>query len=398
MCCLARLTLHTDMLASVADYQQQARRFLPDFAYWYLEGGAENSLTMTRNRQAYESVLFAPKTLVDVSDCKTATEVCGVKSAMPAVVGPTGLNGLYRPRAEEALARAAHRAGLPFVLSTASNSLIESVRAASDGELWLQLYVSRDRSIAEDMMARARAQGYSTLLLTVDTPVAGKRDHYRRTGFHLPLRWTPTLLADVLRHPRWLLQTGCRGIPQLVNLAASSNKKADINVQAAAINQQMDTSLQWSDIAWLRSKWRGKILIKGIQTLQDARLAHQYGADGVVLSNHGGRQLDGAMTSLELLPAVSAELGTQLDILIDGGIRRGSDIAKAVALGAKGVLLGRAPLYGFAARGETGAGEVLQLLQQELTVCMRLLGCTRIDQLTRDIIAGRGAPFDVRPF
>ena len=374
--------------ADIADYRSAAKRFLPDFAFSYLEGGAEDELTLRRNRLAFERVMFAPRVLVDVTVVNTEVMFAGAKAAWPAVVGPTGLNGLYRREAEETLAQAACAAGLPFVLSTASTSLLEDVRKASDGDLWLQLYVQQDRSIAEDMMARARACGFSTLVLTVDTPVTGQRDHYARTGFALPLRWTPKLLWDIASHPRWTAMVGVHGVPGLVNLARSARLGPGIEAQAAALSRQMDMSLNWSDLAWVRRHWLGKILVKGIQTVADAVMASRHCVDGVVLSNHGGRQLDGALSSLEILAHTVSSTPKGFIVLIDGGIRRGSDIAKAVALGANGVLLGRAPLYGLAAAGLTGAGCVLSMLRKELEICLRLLGCPNVESLDAGYLAG----------
>ncbi|SAI01261.1 FMN-dependent dehydrogenase [Bordetella ansorpii] len=375
------------MRANVEDYKKAARRFLPAFAYGYLEGGSEDEVTMRRNRRVFEDIVFSPRTMVDVGSVSLQCEMAGTAAAWPAVVGPTGLNGLFRHDADVALARQAHRAGLPFTLSTASTSLLERVREATAGELWLQLYVQRERRIAESMMARARACGFTTLLLTVDTPVTGQRDHYLRTGFTLPVRWTPRLLADLARHPRWVARVGRHGMPQLVNLSRSAGMGPDLAQQAAAMSREMDTALRWEDLAWIRRHWAGKVLVKGIQSVEDARRARQYGADGVVLSNHGGRQLDGAPSAIDILPHAVAELPRGFEILVDGGIRRGSDIAKAVALGARGVLLGRAPLYGLAADGEPGCAEVLALLRKELEICMRLLGCTDIRQLDRRFLA-----------
>jgi len=366
------------MRASVMDYRDAARAYLPRFAWGYLEGGAEDWRSMQRNRDAYAALSFLPRVLVDVSVVDTTVSVAGSSLSFPAIVGPTGLNGLYRHHAEETLARAAHAAGLPFVLSTASNSLMEDVRAAApDGDIWLQLYVQQDRRIAESMMARAMACGMNTLLLTVDTPVTGKRDHYARTGFTLPLKWTPRLLWDIVTHPRWLLAVGRHGVPQLANLAKSAGVSENIEAQAAAMSRQMDTRLAWSDIAWVRKHWPGRVLVKGVQCVADAELAKQHGADGVVLSNHGGRQLDGALSPLEILADTVAACGPGFDVIVDGGVRRGSDIAKARALGASAVLLGRAPLYGLAADGPSGAADVLSILRAEFDICLRLLGCPR---------------------
>jgi (S)-mandelate dehydrogenase len=363
------------MLPAVKDYRELARRRLARFAFDYLDGGAEDGRTLARNMAAWQALLFRPRALQDVSEVDAGVEVFGREQGMPLLVGPTGLNGLYWPRAEEALARAARDAGVPFVLSTASTSLLEDVRAASDGELWLQLYVQRDRRIAENIMARAREAGFHALMLTVDTMVHGKRDHDVRNGFRMPVPWTPRLLGDLLTHPRWcvrMLRQG--GSPQLVNLARSAGAAPDLRRQAAAMSRQMDMSLTWSDLAWVRRHWSGPVIVKGILEAQDARAAVSHGADGIVVSNHGGRQLESAPSALERLPAIVEAAKGSMAVFVDGGVRRGSDIAKAVALGAKAVLLGRAPLYGLAARGPRGAAEVLAILRAEFETTLRLLG------------------------
>ncbi|MGK0592471.1 alpha-hydroxy acid oxidase [Bordetella bronchiseptica] len=328
-------------LACVHDYRSLARRRLSRFAFDYLEGGAEDGRTLRRNLAAYGKLVFNPRVLTDVSAVDTRVPVLGREQHSPMIVGPTGLNGLYWPRADEALARAAHAAGLPFVLSTASTSLIEDVRAASAGDLWLQLYVQTDRSIAETMMRRAREARFSTLMVTVDTPVHGTRDHDVRNGFRLPLRPGPRLMLDFAAHPRWCLRMlRQRGGPQLVNLARSMGEQASLNRQAATMSRQMDMGLGWDALPWLRRHWQGPVLVKGILSVEDARLALRHGADGIVLSNHGGRQLEGAPSALEVLPRVMDAVGTRLAVLVDGGVRRGSDVAKARALGAQAVLLG----------------------------------------------------------
>ncbi|MCW0211325.1 MAG: alpha-hydroxy-acid oxidizing protein [Achromobacter sp.] len=377
------------MLPSVMDYRRRAQRRLPRLAFDYLEGGAEDGIAMARNTSAYSALEFRPEVLVDVSECRLEVPLLGATAAMPAVVGPTGLNGLFWPEADIHLARAAHKAGLPFVLSTASTSLLEDVRAAAPGELWLQLYVQRDRRIAEHLMDRAWQNGYTVLFLTVDVPVHGNRDHDKRNGFKLPLRPSPRLLLDLAAHPGWCWRMLRHGGPQLKNLAVSSNARENITEQASALSRQMDLALTWSDVAWLRRAWRGRIVIKGIQGLADARRAHAHGVDGIVLSNHGGRQLESAPCPLEILPEVAAELGRSLEILVDGGVRRGSDIAKAAALGARAVLLGRAPLYGLAGRGPAGAHEVLAILRTELENTLRLLGRNRVAALDAAVVRRR---------
>ncbi|CAJ96614.1 FMN-dependent dehydrogenase [Cupriavidus necator] len=369
------------MLPAIKDYRDLARRRLSRFAFDYLEGGAEDGRTLARNLAAYQALLFRPRVLRDVTETDPGMEIFGRKYRLPLLVGPTGLNGLYWPKAEEALARAAHAEGLPFVMSTASTSLIEDVRAASDGDLWLQLYVQRDRAIAESMMARARAAGFSTLMLTVDTMVHGKRDHDIRNGFRMPVPWTPRLLADLAAHPRWCLRMLRQGgSPQLVNLARSSGMANDLKAQAAGLSRQMDMSLCWDDIAWLRRHWHGPVIIKGILTPADAEIAARQGLDGIVVSNHGGRQLEGAPSAVEMLPAIVAAAGG-MHVFVDGGVRRGADIAKALAMGARGVLVGRAPLYGLAARGPRGVAEVLAILRGEFETTLRLLGVPQAARL-----------------
>ncbi|MGP8440273.1 alpha-hydroxy acid oxidase [Paraburkholderia fungorum] len=375
------------MLSCVADYRIAARKRLPRLAFDYLDGGAEDGDALRRNAEAYRQWLFKPRVLTDVSCCSSATQFFGREAAAPLIVGPTGLNGLFWPRADELLAHAASEAGLPFVLSTASTSLLEDVRAAAPrGDLWMQLYVQQDRGIAEDLMRRASAAGFSTLVLTVDVPVHGKRDHDTRNGFALPLRLSPRLIADCMRHPHWCWQMARHGSPQLKNIAHSVGERADLSRHAAMLSRQMDLTLGWTDLEWVRRHWSGKLIVKGIQGRDDALLALAHGADGIVLSNHGGRQLGSTFAPLELLPAIAEAVGNRLDVFVDGGVRRGSDALKAISLGARGVLLGRAPLYGLASRGGAGVREVLALMLQEMHIAMRLLGCSALDQLQPGLV------------
>ncbi|SAL46792.1 FMN-dependent dehydrogenase [Caballeronia udeis] len=314
------------MLASVAEYRIAARRRLPRLAFDYLDGGAEDGDALRRNSGAYGQWLFKPRVLTDVSRCSSAMHFFGREAAAPLIVGPTGLNGLFWPRADELLAQAASRANLPFVLSTASTSLLEDVRAAApQGDLWMQLYVQQDRGIAEDLMRRASAAGYSTLVLTVDVPVHGKRDHDTRNGFRLPLRLSPRLLADCLTHPRWTWQMARAGSPQLKNIAKSVGEHADLSRHAAMLSRQMDLTLGWTDLEWIRRHWSGKVIVKGVMGVQDALLAVAHGADGVVISNHGGRQLGSTFAPLELLPGIVDAVRGKTEVFIDGGVRRGSD-------------------------------------------------------------------------
>lgn len=378
------------MEATVLDYRERARRRLPRLAFDYLDGGAEDGAALARNRDVMRRVLFRPRVLTDVSVCDSSRVLFGRRHQLPFAVGPTGLNGLFRFRADEILAAEAARAGVPFVLSTASTSSIEAVRKACAGDLWLQLYVQQDRRIAEDLMRRAWDAGYTVLMLTVDVPVHGKRDHDQRNRFKLPLRVTPGMALDFARHPAWLWQMARSGGPQLVNLAQSSGSRADIEVQAAALSRQMDTALSWDDLAWLRDHWPGPVLVKGILSPGDAERAQARGVDGIVLSNHGGRQLESVPAALQVLPAVRDRVGAALTILVDGGFRRGSDVVKAVALGADGVLLGRGPLYGLAARGAAGVRGVLDILRDEIEITLRLIGCPSLAWVDRDAVDDTG--------
>jgi (S)-mandelate dehydrogenase len=370
------------VLPAVKDYRELARRRLPRLAFDYLEGGAEDGHGLERNRAAYDHLLFHPRVLRDVARVDASVDMFGRRAAMPAVVGPTGLNGLYGARAEETLAREAHRAGLPFAMSTASTSLLEEVRAATDAELWLQLYVQQDRRIAEETMRRASALGFTVLMLTVDTAVHGKRDHDSRNRFQMPLKVTPRLMFDLATHPRWCLRMLRQGgSPQLVNLARSAGVRPDMAAQAATMSRQMDMSLTWDCVDWMRRHWSGPVLVKGVMSVEDARLALAHGADGVVMSNHGGRQLGSAPSPLQVLPQVMDAVGARLKVFVDGGVRRGADVVKARAMGAQGVLLGRAPLYGLAARGGAGVAEVLRILRDECDIALRLIGVPRAEDL-----------------
>ena len=370
----------------VEDYRRAARRRLTKLAFDYLEGGAEDGDALRRNRDAFGQWGFLPRVMTDTSQCSAATTFWGRAASAPMAVGPTGLNGLFWPRADELLARAAADAGLPFVLSTASTSLLEDVRAAApDAQLWLQLYVQQDRRIAESMMRRAREAGFRTLLLTVDTPVHGKRDHDVRNGFKLPLRVTPRLMADCLRHPHWSWQMLAHGAPQLRNIAKSVGERADLARHAAMLSRQMDLSLGWDDLAWVRRHWPGEVLVKGIQTVDDARQAQAHGADGIVVSNHGGRQLDGSLAPLQALPAVVDAAGG-MEVMLDSGVRRGTDVLKALALGARCVFVGRPFNYAATVAGQRGVAHAIALITEEVRRNMGLLGIVDLREVNESLL------------
>jgi len=326
-----------------------------------------------------------PRRLVDVSKRDTGIELFGRHQAAPFMIGPTGLNGALWPKGDILLARAAERAGIPFVLSTASNASIEEVAAASKGDLWFQLYIVQ-RKLAEQMVRRAEAARYSTLVLTTDVGVNGNRERDLRNNFGLPLRYTPGLIYDGLTHPRWSLGFMLNGMPQFGNFVTADS--SDVEMQAAVMHRQMDASFSWDDFNWLRKLWPRKLLVKGIMRPDDAERCIDAGADGVILSNHGGRQLDAAVSPLDVL----AESRTRISapILIDSGYRRGTDIVKALALGANAVLLGRAPLYGLAAAGEAGVDDVLRLLKDEVDRTLAQIGCASTSRLSPDYVMADG--------
>jgi (S)-mandelate dehydrogenase len=366
---------------NVEDYRIIARRRLPKIIFDYLEGGADDEIGLKHNRESFERYRLMPRRLVDVDKRDTGIELLGRHQAAPFMIGPTGLNGALWPKGDFLLARAAERAGIPFVLSTASNASIEDVAATSKGDLWFQLYIVQ-RKLAEQMVGRAEAAGYSTLVLTTDVGVNGNRERDLRNNFGLPMQYTPRLIYDGVTHPRWSLGFVLNGMPQLGNLVGSDS--SDVEIQAAVMNRQMDASFSWDDFSWLRKLWPRKLLVKGILRPDDAERCIAAGADGVILSNHGGRQLDAAISPLEVLAETRARISAP--ILIDSGYRRGTDIVKALALGANAVLLGRASLYGLAAAGEAGVNHVLHLLKDKVDRTLAQIGCSSIGELSPDYV------------
>ena len=371
---------------NVEDYRALAQRRLPKIIFDYLEGGADDETGLKYNHEVFDRYRLMPRRLVDVSKRDIGIELFGRRQAAPFMIGPTGLNGAIWSKGDILLARAAERAGIPFVLSTASNDSIEDVAAASKGDFWFQLYIVQ-RELAEQMVRRAEAAGYSTLVLTTDVGVNGNRERDLRNNFGLPMRYTPRLIYDGLTHPWWSLDFMRNGMPQLANFATADS--SDVEVQAAVMSRQMDTSFSWEDLAWLRRLWPRKLFVKGILRPDDAEHCIAAGADGVILSNHGSRQLDTAVSPLEVLAETRARISAP--ILIDSGYRRGSDIVKALALGANAVLLGRATLYGLAAAGEAGVDHVLRLLEGEVDRTLAQIGCPSVTQLSPDYVMADGS-------
>ncbi len=369
---------------NIDDLRAIAKRRLPRFVFDYVDGGAEDERTLRGNRDAFTRLRFRPRTLVDVSARDATTSLLGAPSALPVVVGPTGLNGLAWRDGDLALARAAAQAGVPFAMSTVSMSLVEDIAQAARGRLWLQAYVFRERRITEAIIARARAAGVECVMLTSDFPVAGKRERDWRTGLLPSQRFTLATRLDMLLHPRWLATVATRR-PRFVNVERELAPGRDVN--AFVGHGMFDPSFRWEDVRRFRELWPGKLLLKGVLRADDAERAAAAGVDGIVLSNHGGRQLDGAISGLEALPDIRRAVGGRVALFVDGGVRRGSDIAKAVALGAQGVILGRAPVYGLAAGGMAGAARALAILADEFDRTLALTGSPDVAALNADLIA-----------
>jgi L-lactate dehydrogenase (cytochrome) len=376
--------------ANVEDLRRIARRRLPRGVFDYIDGGAEDERSMAANRAGYERLTFRPRVLRDVSAVDPSTSLLGRHLPLPLVLAPTGFTRIADPQGELAVARAAARAGLPYSLSTLSTRSIEEVAAVSDGPKWFQVYVWRDRGLVKEMVDRAATAGYEALVLTVDSVVLGRRERDVRRGFELPPQIGPGTLVDGALHPAW---TWAFVRSEPIRFATVVGREvgdgADAVTLASYVAAQYDQGLTWADVEWLRSIWTGPIVLKGVQTVDDARLAADAGVDAVAVSNHGGRQLDGAPAPIDLLPSVVESAGDRVEVICDGGVRRGSDIVKAVALGAHAVMAGRAYLYGLGAAGERGVDHVLALLDADVRRTMALLGAPTIDDLGPHVLERR---------
>jgi len=374
--------------ASVADLRAIARRRLPRGVFDYIDGGAEDERTLAANSAAFAAVTFRPRVLRDVGEVDPSTMLLGRPLPLPLVLAPTGFTRIADPDGELAVARAAARAGVPYTLSTLSTRSIEEVAAASAGPKWFQVYVWRDRGLVKEMIGRAASAGYEALVLTVDTAVLGRRERDVRRGFSLPPTIGPGTLIDGAVHPGWTWRF-LRSEPiRFANVQESAGVGDGTTAVTLSdyVNTQFDPGLSWRDVEWMRSEWHGPLVVKGIQTVDDARLAAQAGVEAIALSNHGGRQLDSAPAPLDLVAPVADAVGAGLEIICDGGVRRGSDIVKAVALGARACMAGRAYLYGLGAAGERGVDHVLGLLDADLRRTMALVGASGVAELGRALV------------
>jgi (S)-mandelate dehydrogenase len=371
---------------NIEDLRELARRRLPRAIFDFFDGGAEDEVTLRANRAAFERVRLLPRVLVNVAEVDTRSALFGKEAGLPLAIGPTGGIGAGRPGADLMLARAAKAHGIPFTLATPATASIERVAAEVGGRLWFQLYVVRDREFREKLVKRASDAGYEALLLTVDLPVSGKRERDPRNGFVTPYRPNWRNSHDVLGKPGWLFDILRHGLPGMENFEGykfSSTKVTDI---ATAVGREMDAAFDWEELKRLRELWPGKLLLKGVERPDDAERAGAMGCDGVVVSNHGGRQLDGAAPTLDALPEIVRVANDKLSIFLDGGVRRGVDIIKARALGAQAVLTGRATLFGVMAGGEPGARRALEILSTELERAMKLCGVRSIAEIGPELL------------
>src|SRR6266852_2259130 len=384
----ANRALNSSKIVNIEDLRRLAQRRLPRSVFDYLDGGAEAEQTLAENCRAFRDVTFRPRSAVAVGNCDLKTRVLGHELSFPAMLAPVGYSRLMHPEGEVAAARAAGEAGTGYILSTISGHKLENVKAASPGPVWYQLYLLGGREAAEGSLDRARRAGFSALVITVDTPVAGLRERDPRNGMKELLG--PSLLAkipyvpDILAHPGWLasfLLDG--GVPRLENIVLPGKGPMQLVDVASALSE---ATVTWQDLRWIRELWSGPIVVKGLLTGDDARRAVDEGAAAVVVSNHGGRQLDSVSPSLRALPEIVAAVNGRIEVLMDGGVRRGSDIVKALCLGARAVLIGRAYAYGLAAAGEPGVSRALEILRDDVERTLRLLGCESVAALNREYV------------
>jgi len=377
------------ILANIDDYRELARRRLPHFLFEYIDGGAFSETTLRSNSSDLQKIVLRQRVLRDVSQVSTETTLFGQKMAMPLALSPVGIAGLNARRGEVQAAQAAEAAGVPFCLSTVSACSIDEVRAGVNNPVWFQLYMIRDRGFLHEMLARAKAAGTTTLLFTVDMPVPATRYRDMRSGLSYGTLFQRKLTRSlqVLRRPRWAWDVGVCGRPHsLGNIAPVLGDNAGIDEFWAWLGKNFDPTVTWVDIDRIRAEWDGHFVIKGILDAEDARQAATIGANGIIVSNHGGRQLDGASSAIRALPNIAETVGDDLTVLMDSGIRSGLDIVRALALGAKGVMIGRPWVYALAAKQKAGVSEILTLFANEMRVAMALSGCTKIEDINASII------------
>jgi len=372
---------------TIEDLRTHARRRLPRAVFDYIDGGAEDEVTLARNHDAFEQIAFRPRALVDVSTIDRSTTILGQPISTPIILAPTGLSGMAAAKGELLAATAASRLGTIFTLSTMSATSIEEVAVKAPGPWWFQLYVWRDRGLTRSLMDRAADSGYRVMVLTVDVPVLGRRERDLRNGATIPPRITLRNASDTLRRWRWLADMARHPRVDFVNIRADDRPgSGPFLALGPFVNSQFDPSVTWRDLEWFRSVWSGPLALKGIMTSDDAALAVEHGVDAIVVSNHGGRQLDGSPATIEVLPEIVDVVQERAEVIFDGGIRRGSDIVKALALGARACMVGRAYLYGMAVAGTDGVQQAISILSDELERTLALLGRSSLAELDRTAV------------
>ena len=374
------------IISSSADYRAAAQQFLPPFLFHYIDGGAYAEQTLRRNVDDFAAVALRQRVLKDMSQLDTGIELFGEKLSIPVALSPVGLTGMYRRRGEVQAARAADKHGIPFTMSSVSVCPIEEVAPKIQRPMWFQLYVLKDRGFMQNALERAQAAGCTTLVFTVDMPVPGARyrdAHSGMSGPNAPLRryW------QAMTHPRWAVDVGLLGRPHdLGNISAYRGSPTGLADYMGYLGANFDPSISWKDLEWIRAFWKGPMVIKGILDPEDAKDAVRFGADGIIVSNHGGRQLDGVLSSARALPAIADAVKGQIKILADSGIRNGLDVVRALALGADCAMIGRAYIYALAAAGEAGVKHLLELLEKEMRVAMTLTSVARVADITGDLL------------
>ena len=381
----------------IEDLRQLARRRVPRAFFDYADSGSYSEGTLRANRADIEKIMLRQRVLVDVSARSQATTILGEKASMPLILAPVGLTGMQHGNGEILAAQAAEEAGIPYTLSTMSICSIEDVAAATTKPFWFQLYVIRDRAFSRDILERARAAGCKTLVLTVDLQVLGQRHRDIKNGMTVPPEIRLKNIIDIASKPAWALSILRGKSKTFGNLAGHVKGMDDVNSLAQWTNSQFDPALNWKDVEWIKSLWPGKLVIKGILDVDDARIAVSLGADALVVSNHGGRQLDGAPSSISALPRVADAVGSDIEVMFDGGIRTGADIMRALALGAKSCLIGRAYAWGLGAGGKAGVARAIEILQKEFDVTMALCGVNRVSEIGRHVLVGHEAEAKTSP-
>jgi L-lactate dehydrogenase (cytochrome) len=374
------------IISSTADYRAAAQKRLPPFLFHYIDGGAYGEQTLRRNVDDLAAVALRQRVLKDMSRLDTCIELFGEKLSIPVALSPVGLTGMYRRRGEVQAARAADAHGIPFTMSTVSVCPIEEVAPEIKRPMWFQLYVLKDRGFMRNALERAQAAGCTTLVFTVDMPVPGARYRDAHSGMSGPNAALRRYWQSVL-HPRWALDVGLQGRPHdLGNISAYRGSPTGLQDYMGWLGANFDASISWKDLEWIRAFWKGPMVIKGILDPEDAKDAVRFGADGIVVSNHGGRQLDGVLSSARALPAIADAVKGQIKILADSGIRNGLDVVRTIALGADAAMIGRAYIYALAADGEAGVKHLLELLEKEMRVAMTLTSVSKVSDITGDLL------------